>query len=84
MDESFVNSHMRFVRALLTSRSEFVQMTLEKIVKGFRFRKLATSNSTSSILCEVCLSDLNMLSSPLPCTQNKVSLLQQNQPIQIL
>lgn len=40
MEESFVNAHMRFVRALLTSRSEFVQMTLEKIVKGFRFREL--------------------------------------------
>lgn len=39
MDESFVNSHMRFVRALLTSRSEFVQMAMEKIVKGFRFRE---------------------------------------------
>lgn len=39
MDESLVNTYTRFVQALLTSRSEFVAMTLEKIVKGFRFRE---------------------------------------------
>ncbi len=39
MDEAFANAYMRFVQALLCSRSEFVQTTLEKIVKGFRFRE---------------------------------------------
>lgn len=40
MDEAFANAYMRFVQALLCSRSEFVQTTLEKIIKGFRFRQL--------------------------------------------
>ena len=39
MDEAFAHAYMRFVQALLCSRSEFVQTTLEKIVKGFRFRR---------------------------------------------
>lgn len=52
MDEAFVNSHMRFVRALLTTRSEFVQMALEKIVKGFRFRKcLSALHRTRRFSC---------------------------------
>ena len=40
MDEPVVQTYMRFVQALLCSRSEFVQMVIDKIVKSFRFRKL--------------------------------------------
>lgn len=39
MDDSFVYAYSRFVQALLCSRSEFVGVALEKIVKAFRFRK---------------------------------------------
>lgn len=39
MADDIVYAYSRFVQALLCSRSEFVQMTLEKIVRGFRFRE---------------------------------------------
>lgn len=41
LDESFVQTYTRFVRALLTTRVEFVQAVLDKIIRGFRFREIS-------------------------------------------
>lgn len=50
-DEAFVHSYCKFVQALLCTRSEFVQMTLERIVKGFRFRGCRRLSCSSQPSC---------------------------------
>lgn len=43
MDDGFVTSYMRFIGALVSARTEWLRLVLEKCVKGFKYRESLSS-----------------------------------------
>ncbi|GAA5924599.1 rDNA-binding RNA polymerase I transcriptional factor [Sporobolomyces koalae] len=48
-EESFVAAYMRFVGALVSARTEWLKVVLDKCVKGFKYRSPYTLNSPAAL-----------------------------------
>ncbi|MBW0479983.1 hypothetical protein O181_019698 [Austropuccinia psidii MF-1] len=49
LDQDFVQVYSRFVKGLVSSRSEWIQLVLEKIVRGFQYRSVSLENFSEAL-----------------------------------